>query len=120
MNSLNNILVAAASALAAVSALPVHAQSQGRGHAATVPAIELVADKTAEMSDGEVRKVDKAGNKITLRHGPLKNLDMPPMTMVFQVSDPALLDKVKAGDKVRFVAANPGGKLTVTQIEAAK
>ncbi|NKE67551.1 copper-binding protein [Ramlibacter sp. RBP-2] len=71
------------------------------------------------MSEGEVRKVDKAGKKITLRHGPLKNLDMPPMTMAFQVSEPELLDKVKVGDKVRFAASNPGGKLTVTQIELA-
>ena len=119
MNSLNNILVAAASAVAALSALPVHAQSHGHGHAATAPAMKAVADQPAEMSEGEVRKVDKAGKKITLRHGPLKNLDMPPMTMVFQVSDAALLDKVNAGDKVRFVASNPEGKLTLTQIELA-
>ena len=72
------------------------------------------------MSDAEVRKVDKDNKKITLKHGPIKSLDMPPMTMVFQVSDAALLDKVQAGDKVRFAAINDAGKLTVTQIQPAK
>jgi Cu(I)/Ag(I) efflux system protein CusF len=74
----------------------------------------------AHLTDGEVRKVDKETKKITLRHGPIKSLEMPAMTMVFQVSDPALLDKVKPGDKVLFAAKNDGGKMTVTQIEAAK
>ena len=74
----------------------------------------------AAMSDGEVRKVDKDAKKITIRHGPLANLDMPPMTMVFQVKDPAMLDKVKAGDKVRFQAEKVGGAFTVTQIEPAR
>lgn len=72
------------------------------------------------MADGEVRKVDKDNKKITLKHGEIKSLDMPPMTMVFQVSDPALLDKVKPGDKVQFNAVEKGGKLTVTEIKPAK
>jgi len=70
--------------------------------------------------DGEVRKVDKAANKVTLKHGPIPNLDMPAMTMVFQVKDPAMLEKVKAGDKVKFEAQKLGGAFTVTRIEAAK
>ena len=74
----------------------------------------------AELVDAEVRKVDKDAGKITLKHGELKSLEMPPMTMVFQVSDRSMLDKVKAGDKVRFAAAKVGGQLTVTAIEAAK
>jgi len=72
------------------------------------------------MDDAEVRKVDKENQKITLKHGEIKNLDMPPMTMVFAVRNPALLDNVKAGDKVQFRAANENGKLTVTEIQAAK
>lgn len=72
------------------------------------------------MSEGEVRKVDKDAQKITIKHGPLANLDMPAMTMVFQVKDPALLDKVKAGDKVKFRAEKLGAAYTVTMIEAAK
>ena len=72
------------------------------------------------MIDGEVRKVDKDARKITLRHGEIKQLDMPAMTMVFSVREPTMLDKVKAGDKVKFQAEIIGGKLTVTVIEAAK
>ena len=72
------------------------------------------------QNDGEVRKVDKDAQKITIRHGPLEKLDMPAMTMVFQVKDPALLDKVKAGDKVKFDAEKVGGAFTVTRIEAAR
>jgi len=113
-----HILIAAAAAAAAAAWLPVQAQGHSHGHDA--PAVKAVSAQAGETSEGEVRKVDKAGRKITLRHGPLKNLDMPPMTMAFQVADPAMLDRVKAGDKVRFVAANPGGKLTITQIEAAQ
>jgi Cu/Ag efflux protein CusF len=72
------------------------------------------------MADGEVRKVDKDNKKITLKHGEIKDLDMPAMTMVFQVADPSMLDKVKAGDKVQFRATKEGGKYTVTVIQPAK
>jgi Cu/Ag efflux protein CusF len=70
------------------------------------------------MADGEVRRIDKAANKITLRHGPLPNLDMPPMTMVFQVQDPGQLDSLKVGDKVRFRAEKLSQGYVVTQINA--
>lgn len=75
---------------------------------------------SAPTSEGEVRKVDKEQGKITLRHGPIPNLDMPNMTMVFGVKDPAFLDNVKAGDKVRFTADKVNGVYTVTSIEPAK
>lgn len=74
----------------------------------------------AALTDGEVRKVDKDAKKITLRHGPIKNLDMPAMTMVFQVKDMAMLDKVNTGDKVKFSAEKLGGSYTVTGIEIVK
>jgi Cu(I)/Ag(I) efflux system periplasmic protein CusF len=74
----------------------------------------------ADFADAEVRKVDKDNNKLTLKHGEIKNLDMPPMTMVFQVKDPAMLDKVKAGDKIRFTATQEAGKYTVTEIQPAR
>lgn len=70
-----------------------------------------------EMSAGEVRRVDKDAGKLTIKHGPLANLNMPAMTMVFRVKDPAMLDQVKAGDKIRFVADNVNGALTVTKID---
>ena len=69
------------------------------------------------LTDGEIRRVDKEAKKITIKHGPIPNLDMPPMTMVFQVKDPAMLDQVKAGDKIRFSADKIGGQYTVTKIE---
>lgn len=74
----------------------------------------------AAMSTGEVKKVDKGVGKITIRHGPLTNLGMPGMTMVFHVADPAMLDQVKAGDKVAFIAEKKNGALTVTRIEAPR
>jgi len=83
------------------------------------PEAAVVAQTTA-MTEGEIRKVDKGAKKITLKHGPIVNLDMPAMTMVFPVADPAMLDRVKAGDKVRFVAEKVGGNVTVTKIEPAK
>jgi Cu(I)/Ag(I) efflux system protein CusF len=73
-----------------------------------------------DMADGEVRKIDKDTKKITLKHGEIKNLEMPGMTMVFQVKDPALLDKVKIGDKVRFKAEKAGGAIIVTEIQPVK
>ena len=72
---------------------------------------------TTGMAEGEVRKIDPGGGKITLKHGPIKSLDMPSMTMVYRVANAALLDKVKVGDKVLFTAASPGGTLTVTEIK---
>jgi Cu(I)/Ag(I) efflux system periplasmic protein CusF len=80
----------------------------------------MAAQHAAELSEGEVRKIDKETGKMTLRHGPLANLDMPAMTMVFQVSDKAMLDQVKVGDKVRFQAEKIGSQYTVTKIEAAQ
>jgi len=72
------------------------------------------------FSDGEIRRVDKDAKKLTIKHGPIPNLNMDSMTMVFQVKDPAMLDQVKAGDKIRFQADKIGGQYTVTKIEAAK
>ena len=69
------------------------------------------------LAEGEVRRVDKAGGKISLKHGEIKNLDMPPMSMVFEVKDPALLNKVKAGDKIVFTAAQINGAYTVMSID---
>jgi Cu(I)/Ag(I) efflux system protein CusF len=67
-----------------------------------------------------VRKVDKEAQKITIRHGPLANLDMPAMTMVFRVKDPAMLEAVKPGDKVTFRAEKVDGAYTLTKIARAR
>ncbi|MDH5264078.1 MAG: copper-binding protein [Betaproteobacteria bacterium] len=90
-------------------------------HAHHAPAATPVAQSTATApSDGEVRKVDKANGRITIRHGEIPNIGMGPMTMVFGVKSPALLDKVAAGDKVKFRVEEIKGDYVVTMIEKAK
>ena len=70
-----------------------------------------------QLAEGEIRKVDKKAATLTIKHGPIQAIDMPAMTMVFQVKDAAMLDQVKAGDKVKFRAEKDGGQYTVTKIE---
>jgi len=72
------------------------------------------------MTDGVVRRVDPANGKLTLRHGPIVNLDMPAMTMVFRVQPPELMNTLKVGDAVKFHAESINGALTVTAIQPAK
>jgi Cu(I)/Ag(I) efflux system periplasmic protein CusF len=83
-----------------------------------VVAQAAVADSA--MTDGEVKKVDKDAGKLTIKHGPLTNLDMPGMTMVFRVKDPAMLDQVKEGDKIRFIADRVNGAITVVELKSVK
>lgn len=75
---------------------------------------------TTTASKGEVKKIDLDGGKLTIKHGELKNINMPAMTMVFDVSDKATLAKLKAGDKIMFVANNADGKLTATNVMVAE
>ena len=82
-----------------------------------LPALADTHDKAGALTEGEVRKVDKDAKKLTIKHEPLQNLDMPAMTMVFKVKDRAMLEQVKAGDKVKFHAEKIGGAFTVTAIE---
>lgn len=74
----------------------------------------------AQMIDGEVTKVDESAGKITIKHGPMKKFDMDEMTMVFRAQDPAMLKKVKPGDKIKFEADKVSGQFTVTKIEKRK
>lgn len=78
------------------------------------------ASIAAPMTDGEIKKINKDTGKITIKHGEIKNLDMPAMTMVFKVKDPATLDQLKAGDKIKFTADKINGALTVTEFEKVK
>lgn len=81
----------------------------------------LAGSAWAQSASGEVKKIDTAANKITLKHGPIKALDMDEgMTMVFRVQDPAMLKSVKVGDKVKFDAERVDGKITVTKIQKDK
>ncbi|AOJ65005.1 copper-binding protein [Burkholderia ubonensis] len=75
------------------------------------------AEAASGMSHGEIRKVDTAAGKLTIKHGPLENLGMDAMTMVFKVKDPAMLSQVKTGDKIDFVADEVNGALTVTKLQ---
>ena len=93
-----------------------HAQSTS-GNAMSSTAAPA-SPASADLADGEVRKVDTENKKLTIKHGPLKNLDMPGMTMVFQVKEDAMLEKVQPGDKVRFQADKVDGKFTVMKIES--
>jgi len=111
-------LIAAAAALALSGS--VFAQTSAADHAAHHPAGASAPASTTPMADGEVRKIDKEQGKVTLKHGPIASLDMPGMTMVFKVADPKMLDTLKQGDKVKFLADTVNGALTVTAIEAAK
>ena len=108
---------AIAFAFAAALSAPAWAQRPADDHSAHHGAAKVAS---APLAEGEVRKIDKAGKKITLKHGPIPNIDMPAMTMVFPVKDPALLDKAKPGQKVKFQAEMINGVATVTRIEAPK
>ena len=116
MNIIQSLVVSAALTAASLTSVSAFAQA-GMDHSKMGG---LKMDMSKDMTDGEVRKVDKASKKITIKHGEIKNLDMPPMTMVFQVKDPAMLDKVKTGDKIKFRVVREDGKMLVTDIQAAK
>lgn len=76
-----------------------------------------LAMAAATNTSGEVRRIDAAGGKITIKHGAISNLNLPPMTLVFHVSDPAMLESVQPGDKVRFHAEKIDGQYTITSLE---
>lgn len=108
--------------LAAIASPTIAQQSSPTDHGAHHPEGKAAASASpsVELTDGEVRRVDKGAKKITLRHATIKSLDMPPMTMVFQVKDTAMLDQVKVGDKIKFAAEDVKGAITLTRMEMAK
>ena len=76
-----------------------------------------LAQPASDLTGGEVKKIDKAQKKITLKHEEIKSMDMPPMTMVFQVSDAQFLDPIKVGDKVLFQAERRDGAMVITKLQ---
>ncbi len=108
--------VAAGTALAQAATASGHAGHSGI--TSTAPALSSATSR-ADMASGEVRRIDREGRKSTLRHGEIANLAMPPMTMVFQVVDPGLLDRAKVGDRVQFHAEKVEGAYRVTEIVPA-
>lgn len=105
---------------AGVLAAPALAQQKADDHAAHHAPPATGATAGAAMADGEIRRVDRSAAKLTIRHGEIPGLDMPPMTMVFQVKDASLIDKVKAGDRVRFRVEKSGVTYVVTEIEPVR
>ena len=111
----NSVLIAAA--MFGVG-LAFQATADDKHHSQTEA--KPVAAVAAALADGEVRKIDKAAGKITIKHGPIKNLDMPPMTMAYPVKDKAMLDQLKPGDKIKFEASDIGGTFTLMRFEKVK
>ncbi|KQY00358.1 hypothetical protein ASD28_13690 [Massilia sp. Root133] len=112
----STLLVSAGLALAAANA---SAQMQMQDHSQHHAAPAALQDDANALTDGEVKKVDKDTGKLTVQHGALTNLNMPGMTMSFKVQDPAMLDQVKTGDKIRLRVERINGAFTVTKLEAA-
>jgi Cu/Ag efflux protein CusF len=116
MNSISKLALAAALALSSASFTVANA-AQPAGTTESAGASGTSSASAASMSEGEIKKIDKEAGKVTIKHGPLTNLDMPAMTMIFRVKDPAMLDQIKVGDKISFVADKVNGQITVTQVE---
>ena len=105
---LTSILAVASLSLAALTQ-PAMAQTMDHG--------KMGMTQDLPMVDAEVRRVDKENGKVTLKHGTIKNLDMPPMTMVFRARDKAMLEGIAVGDKVQFTLHPAGMASTVTSIK---
>lgn len=114
MNCIKKFLTVSALALGVTLPVPGFAQAD------SAPANTVEAQPAASFSEGEIRRLDPETGKLTIRHGEIKNLDMPPMTMVFTARDKAQLSGLKVGDRIRFVALKEGGQYLVTDIQLVK
>ncbi|MDE2615657.1 MAG: copper-binding protein [Burkholderiales bacterium] len=113
MNAMKRILVISAVSMGMAWPLLSSAQSMTEHNKAGMAGAPM-------MTDGEVKKIDAAAGKVTIKHGDIKHLEMPGMTMVFSAKDKGLLSKIKPGDKVKFMVVNESGKLVVTDIQPAQ
>ena len=122
MKSITTVLTALL--MGAAFASPVVAQDHSHhGSAASTSAAAApapAADAAAVMTAGEITRVDTRTGKLTIRHEEIKNLGMPPMTMVFGLKDAAQAAQFKPGDKVRFHVEDNNGALTITRIKATQ
>lgn len=114
MKKLAAVLVVYAIAAGCLGAGGVAVAQSHTGHGATA------ATKGTGTATGEVRRIDKEGKKLVIKHGDIKGMDMPGMTMAFPVKDPKMLDAVKPGDKISFVVEKAGDDLVVTRIDKEK
>lgn len=79
----------------------------------------VFADGDHPMTEGVIKKINTKTGKVTIKHGPIENLDMPPMSMVFGVQDVAMLQGLAAGDNVKFYVVDKDGKMIIDELEAA-
>ena len=86
---------------------------------ATTQAAPAAVAPSADTADGEIRKIDKEAMKVTIKHGEIKSLDMPPMTMVFRVKDAATIDALRTGDKIKFKVVRESGSLWIVDVKPA-
>ena len=113
MNHQHKFLTISALALGLIWPMSGFAQANNQ------PPGAVEARPATALSEGEIRRLDPETGKLTIRHGEIRNLDMPPMTMVFTASDKAMLAGLKVGDRIRFAASNEGGRYLVTEIQPA-
>lgn len=107
--------------LLAATAIALSSLFSGVTSAQTPPSPNSVETASKpDLTDGEIRKIDMEAGKLTIRHGEIKHLEMPPMTMVFVVRDKSLLDKVQIGDKVRFMTVLENGQMIVTGLQPSR
>lgn len=120
--TLSATLFALATAIASIASAQTRPHSHDHGTTASQPSRAAGTDRNAASPnvDGEVRKIERDAGKLTLRHGPIPNLEMDAMTMVFRVADPKLLDGLQVGDKLRFRAERIDGLVTVTAVQPAR
>jgi len=107
---------ATALAIGLILALPTLAAEHGQGG----PGMGHGQATEMAWTEGTVKKINTDAGKVTLSHGPLANLEMPAMTMVFRVKEPAWLNRMKPGDRIRFVAERLDGALTVTEFQPSR
>ena len=115
-----NAMVFGALALALASLPPFAALALAQASAAPAKQDDARSEQAGDLTQGEIQKVDKDTGRLTIRHGEIKNLGMPGMTMVFATKDKAMADNVKAGDKIRFKVVNENGKFIVTELVQEK
>jgi Cu(I)/Ag(I) efflux system protein CusF len=116
MKTVQSFVVSAVFAITALTSVTGFAQAQtGQSKIG-----DTTPDQPRDITNGEIRKIDKDAGKVTIKHGEIRNLEMPAMTMAFPVKEKALLDKVQVGDKIKFKVINENGKMVVTEIHPGK
>ena len=116
MNMTRNSILLAVSIRGAALAFQASADDSHTHHAMHAAA----AAASPALTDGEVRKVDQAAGRLTIKHGPMPKFDMPAMTMVYRVKDKAMLERLKTGDRIRFDVDGAGSEFTVLRLEQVK